>query len=463
MRPILDRCGTAVGGLGVVVAALAVVGLAAPAAPAPATGRGAAEVVLTSPHERISFQPLPALPPTAAGYLAGPSAVSADGRLVAFDFGFQDFTVTPEKEDVQVYVRDRATDEVEVVSADAGGVVARRSSRLLDLSADGRFALFTSRARNLVADDANRRRDVFHKDLLTGAVRLVSVSSAGVPGNRGSGIFAAGALSADGRLAAFLSNAGNLVARDTNRSTDAFVHDVRTGRTSRVNVTSGERQSHGAVYGVDLSGDGRLVTFDGTAADLVAADSDRASDVFLRNRERGTTRLLSRRWDDFRVLPDAFGGTISSSGRFVAFSATNRGRSPCSTAYVVDRRRGTARQAGAAGCAPSFWSTTVDAMSARGRWLLVTSDAPLTAEERLAPGDVDPDAFLVDRRDGTVTRVSAVAPGGQEPGGYAESLAGDLSADGRLATFASAVDFLPETVPEAESVYARDLSEAVAR
>src|SRR3989304_5082936 len=78
------------------------------------------------------------------------------------------------------------------------------------------------------------------------------------------------ALSADGRYIVFVSSATDLVAEDTNREDDVFVHDRLTGETTRVSVTSnGEQANRGSGWG-SLSGDGRFVAFHSAAANLVA-------------------------------------------------------------------------------------------------------------------------------------------------------------------------------------------------
>src|SRR5262249_43078098 len=89
--------------------------------------------------------------------------------------------------------------------------------------------------------------------------------------------------SADGRRVAFDSGAQNLVADDTNTTWDVFVHDRMTGETSRANVDSSGRQANGysGFEGLAISGDGRLVAFVSEATNLVWRATNRAEDVFL--------------------------------------------------------------------------------------------------------------------------------------------------------------------------------------
>ena len=110
------------------------------------------------------------------------------------------------------------------------------------ISADGRFVAFRSDATNLVPGDTNGATDVFVRDRQTGTTRRVSVGPGGAQGNGGSFM---PAISADGRFVAFESSATNLVPGDTNDMEDMFVHDRQTGTTRRVSVGPGGVQGNG--------------------------------------------------------------------------------------------------------------------------------------------------------------------------------------------------------------------------
>ena len=94
------------------------------------------------------------------------------------------------------------------------------------ISADGRYVAFSSEAKNLVSEDTNGYRDVFVHDRLNGDTELVSVSSDGTQADSASWV---PSISADGRYVTFTSWASNLVAGDTNGESDIFKHD-RQGR-----------------------------------------------------------------------------------------------------------------------------------------------------------------------------------------------------------------------------------------
>src|SRR2546426_5197801 len=110
------------------------------------------------------------------------------------------------------------------------------------ISADGRSVAFTSHATNLVGGDTNERQDAFVYDWKTGHTERVSVSSSGAqakPGPDPNGGSAAMDMSADGRVVLFRSDASNLAPGDTDRKSDAFIHDRVTGKTRRIRPAGG--------------------------------------------------------------------------------------------------------------------------------------------------------------------------------------------------------------------------------
>src|SRR3989442_14439830 len=119
-----------------------------------------------------------------------------------------------------------------------------------------------------------------------GATERVSVDSAGTEAN---GSSFGRALSADGRFVAFTSVAPDLVAGDTNGAADVFVHDRQTGTTERVSVDSAGNQANGDSGAVALSADGRFVAFTSVATNLVAGDTNGSSDVVWKDGVTGTS------------------------------------------------------------------------------------------------------------------------------------------------------------------------------
>jgi hypothetical protein len=161
---------------------------------------------------------------------------------------------------------------------DSSGGQSNNSSFGAAISADGRYVAFASYANNLVPGDTNGTTDVFVHDRVTGATERVSVDPAGNEGDRDAEF---PALSGDGRMVSFDSSATTLVANDTNKASDVFVHDRSTGATRRVSVDPAGAQATGPSGRSWISADGLLVAFLSDATDLVANDTNGSTDVFL--------------------------------------------------------------------------------------------------------------------------------------------------------------------------------------
>src|SRR5262245_30460929 len=112
------------------------------------------------------------------------------------------------------------------------------SSDLPDLSADGRYVVFHTLARNLfpadITDPPNQfyAGGVFRRDLASGALELVALGDLRQEGS--SELLATGAsapsVSGDGRYVAFTTGAA-LVPQDTNGATDVYVRDMSKPRS----------------------------------------------------------------------------------------------------------------------------------------------------------------------------------------------------------------------------------------
>jgi Tol biopolymer transport system component len=326
----------------------------------------------------------------------------------------------------------------------------------LAITPDGRYVAFVSAATNLGASGGagggkDQYADVYVRDLRTGRTRIASVASdgsrgVGLPkGSGGLGCYGADypSISADGRYVAFTSCYVNLTGtgHDTNTGTDVFVHDMRTGKTTMVSVSSTGAQQRVQAWQSMISPDGRYVVFtssDGGTLDGPACDN--------------------------ALTPVGFGNLLQCDFQV----------------YVHDMKTArTWRVSETTGGAPGDGPSYAPSISADGRYVVFTSEA-----DNLVPNDSNkclptrlvscPDVYLHDLKTGRNELIS-VALDGQAPLGSSpqEPLAagysggaqtGDafypttISADDRYVVFGSnATDLVPSTPPTIQlGVYVRD-------
>jgi Tol biopolymer transport system component len=368
--------------------------------------------------------------------------LSADARFVAFQSFADDLVPGDDNGTGDVFVRDRLHRSTEMVSIDPTGHPGNGGSAAPSISADGRFVAFWSYASNLVSGDNNGMVDVFVHDRQTGTNVRVSVDSAGNEARWGGG---GGWISADGRTVAFRSDSDDLVAGDTNSRDDIFVHDLQSGSTERVSVDSSGAQTDDDSYGAAISADGRFVAFDTLATNLVTGDTNGTWDAFVHDRQSGATELVSGDPNGVPGNGESGGPALSADGRFVVFTSVANDLVAADTngagdVFVRDRVIGATTRvsvdsSGAEGDGYSYGSAT--SISADGRWVGFTSGA-----DNLVAGDANGfiDAFLHDGVTGTTRRVSVDSSGTEGDDDVDNDVA--LSADGRFVAFGSYADDL---------------------
>jgi len=204
-------------------------------------------------------------------------SISADGRFVAFESVASNLVPNDTNDTQDIFVRDLTANRTYRVSVAADGTEANGPSWGAAISADGRFVAFWSLASNLVPDDNNDARDVFVYDMQTHQIVRVSVNASGIEGDDNSW---APAVSADGGIIAFYSDATNLVDGDANGVADVFVYDAATGTLTRISVAADGQEGNGPSKYPAVSGDGRFVAFWSEASNLVPNDTNGLADVF---------------------------------------------------------------------------------------------------------------------------------------------------------------------------------------
>jgi len=255
---------------------------------------------------------------TQANYDSRGPSISADGRWVTYLSYASNLVAGDTNDRGGVFVWDRVSGTTQRVSVASDGTQANSDSWDPSISADGRWVTYGSWASNLVASDSNEQPDVFVWDRVSGATQRVSVASDGTQAYSGS---YDPAISADGRWVTYLSYASNLVAGDTNGDYDVFVWDRVSGVTERVSVGSDGTQANSKSWNPAISADGRWVTYYSYASNLVAGDTNGDYDVFVWDRVSGVTQRVSMASDGAQANYGSYAPAVSADGRWVTYES----------------------------------------------------------------------------------------------------------------------------------------------
>lgn len=253
--------------------------------------------------------------PLVAGDLVSVNGnISADGSYVVFTSNSTNLItgyVNVNSEDInQVYLYDRISDQVKLVSHQAGAANTSSNSFTVNwkpvISADNRYVVFGNYGTNLVSGfvDGNPadQSDIFRFDRVTGQNALVSGSN-GSPMRSANVSSPIATVSADGNVVAFTSGATDLNANviDTNGHDDVYVRDMSAGVATLASRRFGNPSLSpgGQSQYVQQSVDGRFIVFVDTATNLVPGqiDAPNTQDIFLFDRVTKTTTLVSHAFD----------------------------------------------------------------------------------------------------------------------------------------------------------------------
>jgi len=244
----------------------------------------------------------------------GGGVLSGDGRFVAFASRATNLVAGDTNASADVFVRDLAGASTTRVSLAADGLERAGDSGLfptgsteLDLSDDGRFVVFASRAALggpdtatcLLPGDtaASNCPDIFVRDRQAGTTTRISLGPGGVEPN---GASLQPKISGDGRWVVFTSDASNLVANDTNGVRDVFLFDRQTSTLTRVSHATDGTQADLPSSTPAISDDGTVIGFASASTSLSSEPDpvvcERAPPAcerpFVVDRVAGTTRRV---------------------------------------------------------------------------------------------------------------------------------------------------------------------------
>ncbi|WP_298962002.1 Hint domain-containing protein [uncultured Methylobacterium sp.] len=343
----------------------------------------------------------------------GPSdyaSLSADGTRIVFASQADNLVPGDTNGEVDIFLKDLVTGAVTRVSTTASGDQANGSSIAPSLSADGTKVAFRSTADNLVAGDTNGARDVFVKDLNTGAVVRASVAADGREGSLGG---FNPVLSPDGSKVAFQSYDPNLVAGDTAGDLDVFVKNLTTGALTRVSTPALEPGSS-----LTWSSDGSKLAFAATRRDLPPGQSGNNGNVYVKDLGNGRLDLVSRDAGGRAGNGDSISPSFSADGTKIAFASNATSFVAGDTnnradVFVKNLSTGSNTRASIAGDGTQSNGGSVSpVLSPDGTKVAFSSDA-----SNLVPGDTNghTDVFVKDLTTGAITRLPGTETSAKTP------------------------------------------------
>src|SRR5262249_48848189 len=156
---------------------------------------------------------------------------------------------------------------------------------------------------------------------------------------------------------------------------------------------------------------GHWVVFESRAPDIVAGDTNDTSDIFVRNLDTGVVERVSRRADGSQAAQASRFGSLSADGRFGAFSSMDalvpEGNDTDEDVYVLDRTSGVLRLASPTyNGAASRGESTIPVISLDGTTVAFASNDSL-----ILPGGGGTGVFWRDLVTNTTGRASVSASG----------------------------------------------------
>ena len=337
------------------------------------------------------------------------------------------------------------------VSSTSAGVAGTGPSDDSWATSGGRYVGFSSEASNLVPGDTNFAEDVFLRDRSAGTTERISVATDGTQGVYPS---VRPRISADGRYVVFESLSPNLVPADTNGRTDIFLRDRQSRTTVRLSVAANGTQAAGTSTNESISPDGRFVTVTSDAPNLVPGDTNGLSDVFLLDRRTGGLTLVSTNQAGQQGNSSSDSGIVSADGRYVVFESGASNLVPGDTndvldIFVKDMQTGAVRRVSVSNAGTQLAEGgSTPSVSEDGRYVTFIGQ----------PMSEDSQVYV---RDLTLRKTTLVSVGADGRPGDFGAYGATISGNGRYVAFTSGATTIVPGSPPFFNSYVRDLTTGV--
>ncbi|HZV36239.1 MAG TPA: hypothetical protein VFB72_16805 [Verrucomicrobiae bacterium] len=246
--------------------------------------------------------------------------MDSTGQFVAFMSSATGLTSNSVNAGYHLYRRDLQAGVTQLVDVDTNGAGSTSNALTFPrMSTNGQFVAFEAPDGSLVAGDNNNAYDVFGRDLVNEDTELISVRRNELPSLTPTGHFNLylSSISANARYIAFSSDTTNFVSGVTNGFRNIFVRDLLTGAITLASVISnGGTPGNGQSDTPAISGDGRYVAF-ACASNFVTTVTKQ---VFVRDLQLSNTTLVSINTNQTAPgNADSYSPQISTNGRYVLF------------------------------------------------------------------------------------------------------------------------------------------------
>ncbi len=368
-------------------------------------------------------------------------AASSNGQHVLFYTGVDNGAEGDANGQYDLYLLDQSNGQEELISKTYLDTGSNNVPRDLSISNDGNIISFSSEASDLVENDTNGLRDVFYRNRVTGETKRASVDASGSELTPSYGSYG-NVVSGDGKKIAFFTNA-DMDSKDKYGWFDVYLKDLVTGAVELVSLDdNGNHQfANYDFYYLACSDDCGVIAYAGTAP---SASGNGSYNLFVRDRNTGTTEQISNVPNGTTAGFGQFVPAISADGQIIVYQSDVNGlitadQNNLKDIFVFDRQAGTTTLVSK----NTDGEAANDASFADGRYISFESLAS-NLDSDLADTNAQADVFVHDRKMGTTQRLSKDWESNEGVGDYEPAFNPYMLKDGSGVLYRTSINITPD-------------------